>query len=58
LRANLLRPKRRAQIELQTTRNLGVDATRKIPGEGLKRPWPGLIKMDEAVKAKAVRLIV
>ncbi len=31
---------------------LGIDATKKIPGEGLKRPWPPLIKMDAAVKAK------
>ena len=26
--------------------------TKKIPGEGFKRAWPPLIKMDEAVKAK------
>jgi 4-hydroxy-3-polyprenylbenzoate decarboxylase len=31
---------------------LGIDATKKIPGEGFKRPWPLLIKMDAAVKAK------
>ena len=31
---------------------LGIDATKKIPGEGFKRPWPPLIKMDKAVKAK------
>jgi 4-hydroxy-3-polyprenylbenzoate decarboxylase len=31
---------------------LGIDATKKIPGEGFKRPWPPLIKMDEAIKAK------
>ncbi|MBI3851617.1 MAG: hypothetical protein HY298_15265 [Verrucomicrobia bacterium] len=31
---------------------LGIDATKKIPGEGFKRPWPPLIKMDAAVKAK------
>ena len=33
-------------------RKLGLDATKKIPGEGFKRPWPPLIKMDAAVKAK------
>ena len=27
---------------------LGIDATKKLPGEGFKRPWPPLIKMDEA----------
>jgi 4-hydroxy-3-polyprenylbenzoate decarboxylase len=31
---------------------LGIDATKKIPGEGFKRAWPPLIKMDAAVKAK------
>jgi 4-hydroxy-3-polyprenylbenzoate decarboxylase len=35
---------------------LGIDATKKSPGEGFKRPWPPLIKMDEAVKAKMERL--
>ena len=30
----------------------GNDATKKIPGEGFKRAWPPLIKMDDAVKAK------
>ena len=33
----------------------GHDATKKLPGEGFKRPWPPLIKMDAAVKAKAER---
>jgi hypothetical protein len=28
------------------------NATKKLPGEGFKRPWPLLIKMDESVKAK------
>jgi 4-hydroxy-3-polyprenylbenzoate decarboxylase len=31
---------------------LGIDATNKLPGEGSKRPWPPLIKMDAAVKQK------
>ncbi|HXR09065.1 MAG TPA: menaquinone biosynthesis decarboxylase [Candidatus Acidoferrum sp.] len=35
---------------------LGFDATRKLPGEGFKREWPPLIKMDDAVKAKAEKL--
>jgi 3-polyprenyl-4-hydroxybenzoate decarboxylase len=26
---------------------LGIDATKKIAGEGFKREWPPLIKMDE-----------
>lgn len=36
---------------------LGIEATKKIPGEGFKRDWPPLIKMDEAVKAKINHLI-
>jgi len=35
---------------------MGFDATRKIPGEGFKRAWPPLIKMDAAVKAKVEKL--
>jgi 4-hydroxy-3-polyprenylbenzoate decarboxylase len=31
---------------------LGIDATKKLPGEGINRPWPPLIQMDPAVKAK------
>jgi 4-hydroxy-3-polyprenylbenzoate decarboxylase len=29
-----------------------TDATKKLPGEGFKRAWPPLMKMDESVKAK------
>ena len=29
-----------------------IDATKKIPGEGFKRAWPPLIKMDDSVNAK------
>ncbi len=35
----------------------GIDATKKIPGEGFKRPWPPLIKMDEAVKTKVEKML-
>jgi 4-hydroxy-3-polyprenylbenzoate decarboxylase len=31
---------------------MGVDATRKWPGEGFTRPWPGVIKMPEEVRRK------
>lgn len=31
---------------------LGIDATKKLPGEGFARDWPPLIKMDPAVKAR------
>jgi 3-polyprenyl-4-hydroxybenzoate decarboxylase len=29
----------------------------KLPGEGFKRPWPLLIEMDEAVKAKVEQIM-
>jgi 4-hydroxy-3-polyprenylbenzoate decarboxylase len=45
-----------ATSEIASGSKLGIDATKKIPGEGFKRPWPPLIKMDEAVKAKVEKL--
>jgi 4-hydroxy-3-polyprenylbenzoate decarboxylase len=36
---------------------LGIDATKQIPGEGFKRVWPPLVKMDESVKAKVEKLL-
>ena len=33
-----------------------MNATKKLPGEGFKRAWPPLIKMDAAVKAKVAKL--
>src|SRR5262245_12069390 len=41
-----------ATSEIAIGSKLGIDATKKLPGEGFKRPWPPLIKMDESVKAK------
>ena len=31
-------------------------ATKKLPGEGFKRAWPPLIKMEESVKSKVEKL--
>jgi 4-hydroxy-3-polyprenylbenzoate decarboxylase len=31
---------------------MGIDGTRKWPEEGFTRPWPDLIEMSPAVKAK------
>jgi 4-hydroxy-3-polyprenylbenzoate decarboxylase len=45
-----------ATSEIAMGTKLGLDATRKLPGEGFHRPWPPLIKMDEAVKAKMEKL--
>jgi 4-hydroxy-3-polyprenylbenzoate decarboxylase len=46
-----------ATSEIASGSKLGIDATKKLPGEGFKRAWPPLIKMDEAVKAKAEKLL-
>ena len=37
--------------------HMGIDATRKLPAEGYNRPWPELLKMDPAVKAKVEQII-
>ena len=39
-----------ATSEIASGSKLGIDATKKLPGEGFKRSWPPLIKMDEAVR--------
>jgi 4-hydroxy-3-polyprenylbenzoate decarboxylase len=41
-----------ATSEIAIGSKLGIDATKKIPGEGFKRAWPPLIKMDENVRKK------
>jgi 4-hydroxy-3-polyprenylbenzoate decarboxylase len=41
-----------ATTELAIGSKLGLDATRKLPGEGFKREWPPLIKMDAEIKRK------
>jgi 4-hydroxy-3-polyprenylbenzoate decarboxylase len=40
-----------ATTELAVGTKMGIDATHKLPGEGHRRGWPPLIKMEEAVKA-------
>ena len=41
---------------MTSSSKMGFDATKKIPGEGFKRAWAPLIKMDENVKAKIDQL--
>ena len=41
-----------ATSEMAIGSKVGIDATKKLAGEGFKRPWPPLIKMDEAVLKK------
>jgi len=45
-----------ATTEFAVGTKMGIDATRKLAGEGFKREWPPLIKMDAAVKEKIERL--
>lgn len=46
-----------ATSEITSGSKPGIDATRKLPGEDFKRPWPPLIKMDAAVKATVAELL-
>jgi 4-hydroxy-3-polyprenylbenzoate decarboxylase len=41
-----------ATPQLAVGSKMGVDATRKLPGEGFTRPWPPLIRMTEEVRSK------
>jgi 4-hydroxy-3-polyprenylbenzoate decarboxylase len=45
-----------ATSEIAIGNKMGIDATKKLPGEGCQRPWPPLIRMDAAVKAKMEKL--
>jgi 4-hydroxy-3-polyprenylbenzoate decarboxylase len=36
---------------------LGLDATKKLPGEGFKREWPPLIRMPEAVRQRVNEIL-
>ena len=41
-----------ATSEIASGSKLGIDATKKLPGEGFKRLWPPLIRMNENVRKK------
>lgn len=43
-------------MKLNCGSKLGNDATWKLPGEGFKRLWPPLIKMDGTVKAVKAKI--
>jgi len=45
-----------ATSEIASGSKLGIDATKKLPGEGFKRSWPPLIKMDKMVQEKITAL--
>ena len=46
-----------ATSEIAIGSKMGIDATRKLAGEGFKRAWPPLIRMDDAVKKKVDQLL-
>jgi 4-hydroxy-3-polyprenylbenzoate decarboxylase len=46
-----------ATTELAVGTKLGIDATAKLPGEGHKRGWPPLIKMDSGIRQKIDALL-
>jgi 4-hydroxy-3-polyprenylbenzoate decarboxylase len=45
-----------AASEIAIGSKLGINATRRLPGEGFKRPWPPLIKMDKQVQENITAL--
>ncbi len=45
-----------ATTNLACGSKLGIDATRKLPGEGCRQPWPPLIKMDPEVQRRVANL--
>lgn len=45
-----------ATSEIAGGSKLGIDAAKKLPGDSFQRPWPPMIEMDAAVKAKAEQL--
>jgi 4-hydroxy-3-polyprenylbenzoate decarboxylase len=44
-----------ATSEIGAGSKLGIDATRKLPGEGFHRDWPPIISMDPAVRDRLSR---
>lgn len=45
-----------ATTEMASGSKLGIDATKKLPGEGHHRGWPPLIRMDEATRGKVRKM--
>ncbi|MBN8247578.1 MAG: menaquinone biosynthesis decarboxylase [Verrucomicrobia bacterium] len=46
-----------ATSEIAMGSKMGFDATKKLPGEGFRRPWPPLIRMDPAVEQRMKELL-
>ena len=45
-----------ATTEMASGSKLGIDATRKLAGEGHHRGWPPIIKMDPAIKERVAKM--
>jgi len=41
-----------ATCEIAMGTKLGIDATRKLAGEGFTKPWPPLIRMSDELRRK------
>ena len=46
-----------ATAELAVGTKLGIDATRKLPGEGHHRGWPPLVRMSEDIRGRIDSLL-
>jgi len=46
-----------ATNEIAIGSKMGLDATKKLPGEGFKREWPPIIQMNEFVKKKVDEIL-
>jgi 4-hydroxy-3-polyprenylbenzoate decarboxylase len=46
-----------ATSEIAVGSKLGIDATKKLPGEGFQRRWPPLILMDDAIRKRIDALL-
>ena len=46
-----------ATSEIASGSEPGIDATKRLPGEGFKRPWPPLVKMDDLVRKKVDEVV-
>ena len=47
-----------ATSEIGVGSKLGVDATKKLPGEAFHRQWPPLITMDQSVRKRIDTLLM
>ena len=46
-----------ATPEVAIGSKMGIDATKKLSGEGFKREWPPIIKMNKTIKNKVDEIL-